>query len=165
MPLFEFNCPNCNFLFEELAAHNEEVKCPECNNIASRANLFESIAKPIVKGNSIDGTGRSYIESGDRMIGYHSAAAWEKIEDRDNQKRRIMFKHNTTSLARYNITEVEKTYTGKERKAEKVEYEPLVGEDLKNFIDGHKKAQKIAKEGNLKTEDNMIPKSNEKKSK
>lgn len=159
MPLFEFKCKNCGVVFEELVSAEEtEAKCQNCGKTATRANTFEKVAQPVVKGKSVDGTGRSYIQDGDYMIGLQAAAAWEKMDSRDNLKRKVMHEHNTTSLARKDTVEVEKSYTGKERKVEKTEYTPLKGESLNKFISGHKRAQKIAEQGGLKTAEVGIPK-------
>lgn len=32
MPIFNYECKNCNNEFEELVFNNEEVNCPNCNS-------------------------------------------------------------------------------------------------------------------------------------
>lgn len=154
MPLYTFECSHCAFVFEELTSpENKSVVCPSCSKMATRANLFEEPAKPVIKGSSMDGTGRAYIQDGDYMIGHNAMKAHEKMDERNNLKRKIMYENNTTSLQRYEVEEVEKTHTGKERTTIHTEYEPLVGEELNTFIQGHKTAQKIADAGGLKSQD------------
>ena len=154
MPLYEFKCESCGTVFEELVPTNiQKADCPCGNGQGVRENLFEQTAKPTIKGDSVDGTGRSYIQDGDYMVGYRASSAWSKMDERDNYKRRVMFKHKTTSLSRRDYTETEKTYTGKTREHKLTKYEPLVGEALQNFISQHRKAQGYAKEGRVKSED------------
>jgi len=159
MPLYTFKCASCGLQFEEITKSEEtSTKCPNCSKMASRAELFEQTAKPIIKGSSIDGTGRSYIQDGDYMVGHNAEKAREKMTERDNLKRRVMLEHQTSALQRYEVEEVEKSYTGKERVTTKTEYEPLKGAELDSFIQGHKDAQGIAKEGGLQSQDIPITK-------
>lgn len=36
MPMFDYNCPKCSNTFEEIAKHDDEVKCNKCETIADK---------------------------------------------------------------------------------------------------------------------------------
>lgn len=36
MPLWDFECTNCNFEGEQLVSFNEQVKCPKCDSLLKR---------------------------------------------------------------------------------------------------------------------------------
>lgn len=152
MPLYDFYCSSCSLEFEKIVSSGvQEYHCPNCDNPAPRAHIVEQVAKPVLKGKSPDGTGKSYIEDGDYMIGINAYAANQRMEERNHQKLKIMHEHNTTALSRKDVQETEKTYTGKERTLSRTEYEPLKGEKLKGFINSHKAVGKMAEEGKVQT--------------
>ncbi len=53
MPFLQYKCPACEREFEELVkSHLDEVKCPNCGNVAQRAysgKMFSATGKPTKK--------------------------------------------------------------------------------------------------------------------
>lgn len=50
MPLFDYECPNCDFIKKDvfIDKYDKKVKCPECNSIMKK---LPSQFNPIFKGN------------------------------------------------------------------------------------------------------------------
>ena len=53
MPFFEYKCPNCGKIFEELVkSYKDEVLCPSCTAVAQKnysGTVYTETGKPVKK--------------------------------------------------------------------------------------------------------------------
>lgn len=80
MPLYEFECQDCGFEFEELSNKNmaDTLKCKRCGGDTKRKmSSFSSVI-----------TGGSPNESADMAIGRAANKRWEMHHERQNKRRK-----------------------------------------------------------------------------
>lgn len=77
MPLYEFKCKKCNFLFEELTGSTKSPKCKKCGGeTIKQVSSFSSIIK-----------GGSSKETVDMTIGREANNRWQSYYDRASKRR------------------------------------------------------------------------------
>lgn len=85
MPILEYICPNCKFLFEEIVPKvtdlNRTSKCKKCGTVAEK--IASIPGRLVVKGSS-------YIP-GDQQIGKDAEARWKAYEDRKSEREKAGF--------------------------------------------------------------------------
>jgi len=90
MPLYEYKCRSCGYIFEELMSSKstpQTMACKKCGDVSERKmSVFSSVV-----------SGGSPNETIDMTIGREAEKRWQHINDRQN-KRRSGKNINTISL-------------------------------------------------------------------
>ena len=80
MPLFEYKCKKCNFLFEILVKQTEAAETKECPQCGSKADKQISSFASVVAGGTSN-------ETVDMTIGREADKRWQTYNDRQSQRR------------------------------------------------------------------------------
>lgn len=93
MPLYEYNCAQCDMVFESLAYKGEDftkADCPKCKTSSLKLEVPSSFGFSFVGG-----TG---TESIDKSIGRAAETGWERMGERTRIKNKIREKEGAKML-------------------------------------------------------------------
>jgi len=109
MPTYEFLCPKCDYLFEELLIQSEEIKkyqeshpCPKCRTKSPRAasavNFTFNVKTPGNSGvHDID-----YPKNIDVVVGRSAEKKWQKYNVRKAARDKFRKEHGVTAVTEHN---------------------------------------------------------------
>jgi putative FmdB family regulatory protein len=109
MPAFEYVCPKCDYLFEELLIQTDEIQkykdfhpCPKCGikspKVTSAANFSFKVKTPGNSGvHSID-----YPANIDIAVGRSAEKKWKKYHERKAARDKFRKDHGVTAITEHN---------------------------------------------------------------
>ena len=108
MPSFEYECKNCEYIFEELLIQSDEIQkyskscpCPSCGKdslrVVSAANFTFKVSTP---GNS--GVHDVDYPTLDKAVGRSAAKKWQKYNDRKTQRDKFRKEHGVVAITEHN---------------------------------------------------------------
>ena len=80
MPLYEYKCDHCGFVFEELKTYKEAGATTSCIDCGSQAQKIVSSCATVIAGGSTN-------ESADMNIGREANKRWERYSDLQSTRR------------------------------------------------------------------------------
>lgn len=106
MAVYSYQCDACGLRFEKrkkMAQHADPEDCPECRSEARKlvtaANFSFKHGSSQVRGPLPPSTGTSDDWNIDKAIGRDAAAKWEKIEERQAHKNKVLREAHKQGLA------------------------------------------------------------------
>ncbi|OHD25547.1 MAG: hypothetical protein A2Y38_13055 [Spirochaetes bacterium GWB1_59_5] len=96
MPVFEWQCQDCGLRFEAFVSREKREEphvCPQCDALATPAvpSDISGVFNHDVSGPGPQNTGIQSLDADyDRVIGQHAKQSWTVIEQRVQEKRRVM---------------------------------------------------------------------------
>lgn len=95
MPLYEYNCAQCDMVFESLAYKGEDftkADCPSCKSVSLKLEVPSSFGFSL--------SGGSGTESIDMSIGRASETGWEHVNARTAEKNKVRQKEGAKLLTK-----------------------------------------------------------------
>lgn len=81
MPLYEYVCPSCSYVFEELKSLKEDSTKSPCKKCGQSADKKMSRAAAVVVGGSA-------VESIDMTVGREASKRWQSYTDKQSARRK-----------------------------------------------------------------------------